>query len=59
MQAHYICRVHTPANRTLGTEHRTVAIAEFIASVALALSTLIAATVVLRSELRERMWSAA
>jgi hypothetical protein len=35
-----------PANRTLGTEHRTVAIAEFIASVALALSTLIAATVV-------------
>lgn len=29
-----------PANRTLGTEHRTVAIAEFIASVALALSTL-------------------
>ena len=34
-----------PANRTLGTEHRTVAIAEFIASVALALSTLIAATV--------------
>ena len=35
-----------PANRKLGTEHRTVAIAEFIASIALALCTLIAATVV-------------
>src|SRR5215510_481314 len=35
-----------PANRTLGTERRTVAIVEFIASIALVLSTLIAATVV-------------
>jgi len=33
-------------NRQLGVEHRTVAIAEFIASFALLLSTLIAATVV-------------
>jgi hypothetical protein len=35
-----------PANRKLGTEHRTVTIAEFIASVVLVLSTIIAATVV-------------
>jgi hypothetical protein len=35
-----------PANRKLGTEHRTVTIAELIASVVLVLSTLIAATVV-------------
>jgi len=35
-----------PANRKLGTEHRTVAIAEFITSVVLVLSTLVAATVV-------------
>ncbi len=35
-----------PAHRKLGTEHRTAAIAEFIASIGLALCTLIAATVV-------------
>ncbi len=35
-----------PANRTLGSEHRTVALAELVASLALALSTLVAATVV-------------
>jgi hypothetical protein len=35
-----------PANRKLGTEHRTVAIAELVASIVLVLSTLIAATVV-------------
>ena len=37
---------NSPANRKLGTGHRTVAIAELIASVVLVLSTLIAATVV-------------
>lgn len=35
-----------PANRTLGSEHRTVVLAELVASLALALSTLVAATVV-------------
>lgn len=35
-----------PANRTLGSEHRTVVFAELVASLALALSTLVAATVV-------------
>jgi hypothetical protein len=35
-----------PGNRTLGTEHRAVATAEFIASIGLALCTLVAATVV-------------
>jgi hypothetical protein len=35
-----------PANRALGTEHRTVAVAELVAGIALALSTLVAATVV-------------
>ena len=35
-----------PANRALGSEHRTVAVAELVASLALALCTLIAATVV-------------
>src|SRR5262249_18924348 len=34
-----------PANRQLGTEHRSVTIAEIVASVALILSTLIAVTV--------------
>lgn len=35
-----------PANRMLGGEHRNVAVAELVASLGLALSTLIAATVV-------------
>jgi hypothetical protein len=35
-----------PANRQLGTGHRSVAIAEIVASVALILSTLIAVTVI-------------
>jgi hypothetical protein len=35
-----------PGNRTLGTEHRAVATAEFIASIGLALCALVAATVV-------------
>ncbi|MGB8185744.1 MAG: hypothetical protein WCF37_12035, partial [Pseudolabrys sp.] len=35
-----------PAHRRLGNEHRTVALAELVASLALAASTLIAATVV-------------
>jgi hypothetical protein len=35
-----------PARRVLGSERRTVAIAELVASIALALSTLVAATVV-------------
>ena len=35
-----------PANRRLGTEHRTVAIAEIVASAALVLCTLIAVTVI-------------
>jgi len=35
-----------PANRALGSEHRTVMFAELVASAALALSTLVAATVV-------------
>ena len=35
-----------PARRVLGCERRTVAIAELVASIALALSTLVAATVV-------------
>jgi hypothetical protein len=35
-----------PANRKLGTEHQTVAIAEFIASLTLALSTLVVVSVV-------------
>lgn len=35
-----------PANRVLGSEHRTVAVAELVTSLALALSTLIAATAV-------------
>jgi hypothetical protein len=35
-----------PGKRTLGTEHRAVATAEFIASIGLALCTLVAATVV-------------
>ena len=35
-----------PANRALGSEHRTVMFAELVASTALALSTLVAATVV-------------
>jgi hypothetical protein len=35
-----------PANRSLGSEHRTAAVAELVASVGLALSTLIAATVI-------------
>jgi hypothetical protein len=35
-----------PAHRGLGGEHRTVALAELVASLALAASTLIAATVV-------------
>jgi hypothetical protein len=35
-----------PANRTLGSEHRTVAFAELVASLALAMSTLVVATVV-------------
>jgi hypothetical protein len=35
-----------PANRVLGCEHRTVAVAELVASLALALCTLIAATAV-------------
>jgi hypothetical protein len=35
-----------PAHRRLGSEHRTVALAELVASLALAASTLIAATVV-------------
>jgi len=35
-----------PAKRQLGTEHRSVAIAEVVASVALILSTLIAVTVI-------------
>ncbi len=35
-----------PAHRGLGSEHRTVALAELVASLALAASTLIAATVV-------------
>lgn len=35
-----------PAHRALGNEHRTVALAELVASLALALSTLVAATVV-------------
>jgi hypothetical protein len=35
-----------PANRTLGTEHRTVAIAEFIASLTLAVATVTVVAVV-------------
>jgi len=35
-----------PANRMLGGEHRTVVLAELVASLGLALSTLVAATVV-------------
>jgi hypothetical protein len=35
-----------PANRTLGSENRSVALAELVASLALVLSTLIAATAV-------------
>jgi hypothetical protein len=35
-----------PANRSLGSEHRSVALAELVASFGLALSTLIAATVI-------------
>ena len=35
-----------PADRTLGSEHRTVAVAQLIASLALILSTAVAATVV-------------
>ncbi len=35
-----------PTHRGLGSEHRTVALAELVASLALAASTLIAATVV-------------
>jgi hypothetical protein len=35
-----------PANRTLGSEHGIAAFAELIASIALVLSTLVAATVV-------------
>jgi len=35
-----------PAHRVLGSERRTMAIAELLASIALALSTLVAATVV-------------
>ncbi|MGA9562437.1 MAG: hypothetical protein WBR32_15485 [Pseudolabrys sp.] len=35
-----------PPNRLLGSEHRTVAVAELVTSLALALSTIIAATAV-------------
>jgi hypothetical protein len=35
-----------PAHRALGSEHRTAAFAELIASIALVLSTLVAATVI-------------
>ncbi|HMF26749.1 MAG TPA: hypothetical protein VKG24_32175 [Pseudolabrys sp.] len=35
-----------PANRTLGSGHRTAAVAQLIASMALAVSTAVAATVV-------------
>ena len=35
-----------PANRTLGSEHRTVALAELVANLALALSIAVAITVV-------------
>ena len=35
-----------PANRALGNEHRIAAFAELVASLALAISTLVAATVV-------------
>jgi hypothetical protein len=35
-----------PAHRALGNEHRTVAFAELVASLALAISTLVAATII-------------
>jgi len=52
LQASHMCRhvrstgFAPPVHRGLGGEHRTVALAELVASLALAASTLIAATVV-------------